>query len=157
MRILTAMFAAAIVLAQARAADPAGFVHWKAGELKNFERKLGPKVNAQKVASEQLGNFGNHSFMVAHRQGDGLAEVHEKQADIFVVISGEATLQVGGEVVDGKTTAPNEIRGPSIRGGEKKQLGAGDLVHIPVRVPHQLLVAGGKQFTYGIVKVDAAQ
>jgi uncharacterized RmlC-like cupin family protein len=34
------------------------------------------------------------------------------------------------------------------------KLGVGDVVHIPVKVPHQLLVEPGKQFTYFVVKVD---
>jgi mannose-6-phosphate isomerase-like protein (cupin superfamily) len=157
MKRITIVFSTAllaVVFAPLQAADPTGFAHWTGAELKGFAGKLGSKLNAQKMASEQLGNYGNHLFMVAHRQGPGQAELHEKQADLFVVISGDATLVVGGEVVDAKTTAPNEIRGPSIRAGEKKKLGAGDVVHIPARVPHQLLVDSGKQFTYGVVKVD---
>ena len=137
------------------AADPAGFVVWKASDLKGYEKKLAPKMNPQKVATEQLVSFGNHSTMIAHREGDGEAEVHDKMADLFVVQSGEATLIVGGTVAGGKTTAPGETRGPSITGGEKKKLGPGDVVHIPATVPHQLLVAPGKQFTYFVMKVES--
>ena len=136
------------------AAQPTGFVHWKAGELKGFGAKLAPKMDAKKVATEQLGKFGNHLVMVAHREGSGEAEVHDTQADIFIVEEGEATLAHGGEVVDPKTTAPGEIRGPSIRGGEKTRIAAGDIIHIPVKEPHQLLLAPGAKFTYAIVKVD---
>lgn len=53
--------------------------------------------------------------MVIHRESSGQAEWHEKQADLFIVESGEATLVVGGTVVDPKTTEPNEIRGPRSR------------------------------------------
>ena len=137
------------------AADPQGFVQWKSAQLKNYEKTLSAKINAQKTASEQLGRFGNHSFMIAHREGDGQAEVHETQADIFFVQTGEATLVVGGALKDGKTTAQGEIRGPSITGGERKTLAAGDVVHIPAKVPHQLLVETGKQFTYMVVKIDS--
>jgi mannose-6-phosphate isomerase-like protein (cupin superfamily) len=137
------------------AAEPAGFVHWKAAELKGLGATLAPRMDAKKVAVEQLGKFGNHLIMVAHREGSGEAEVHDNQADFFIVQEGEATLVYGGEVVDAKTTAPGEIRGPSIRGGEKTRLGPGDIVHIPVTVPHQLLLAPGAKFTYAVVKVDA--
>ncbi|MBI1788338.1 MAG: hypothetical protein HYR60_12425 [Acidobacteria bacterium] len=136
------------------AADPAGFALWSGRQLKGYEKTLAAKVNEKKMASEQFGKFGNHSFMIAHREGPGEAELHETQADVFVVQSGEATLVVGGAVVDPKTTAPNEVRGPSINGGEKKKLGAGDVVHIPAKTAHQLLVDAGKQFTYMVVKVD---
>ncbi len=136
------------------AGDPPGVVHWSASQLRGFENSLSPKINAQKVASEQLGRFGNHSFMVAHREGSGEAELHETQTDVFFVQSGEATLVVGGSVSNGRTTSPGEIRGPTISGGEKKKLGAGDVVHIPAKVPHQLMVESGKQFTYFVIKID---
>ena len=136
------------------AAEPEGFVIWPGSELKVYGKKLAPKMNAGKVAAEQLAKFGNHSTMIAHREGDGEAELHQTQADVFFVQSGEATLIVGGEVEGGKTTAPNEIRGPSIKGGTRHALAAGDVVHIPAKIPHQLLIASGKEFTYFVVKVD---
>ena len=136
------------------AADPAGFNHWTAAQLKGYEKSLAAKMSAEKVAAEPLVNYGNHLTMIAHREGDGVAEFHAKQADLFVVQSGEATLVVGGEVVNPKTTAPDEIRGPSIKNGSKKMLHAGDVVHIPAKTAHQLLVKSGTQFTYFVVKVD---
>jgi mannose-6-phosphate isomerase-like protein (cupin superfamily) len=136
------------------AAEPPGFVVWSGSELKGYSKKLAPKMNEGKVASERLATFPNHFAMVAHREGDGEAELHETQADLFVVQSGEATLVFGGEVVSPKTTAPNEVRGPSIKGGERKALAGGDVVHIPAKIPHQLLVPAGKEFTYFVMKVD---
>ena len=105
--------------------------------------------------TERIASYPNHYALMAHREGDGEAELHEKMADLFVVQSGEGTLVVGGTVPGGKTTAPGEIRGPSIQGGEHKKLGPGDVVHIPANVPHQVLVAPGKQFTYFVMKVEA--
>jgi mannose-6-phosphate isomerase-like protein (cupin superfamily) len=142
------------VIGVVMAAEPAGYVRWPGAELKALSKKLGPKMNAQKLTTEQLRNFGNHSVMAVHREGDGESEVHQTQVDIFIVQSGEGTLVVGGQVVGGKTTAPNEIRGTSITGGQRSRLGPGDVVHIPAKTAHQVLVEPGKQFTYLIVKVD---
>src|SRR5437773_11821556 len=105
-------------------------------------------------ASERLAPCPKHCAMVAHVEGDGQAELHERQADLFVVGSGEATLVFGGEVVSPKKTEPNEVRGPSIKGGERRALAAGDVVHIPAKIPHQLLLPAGKEFTYFVMKVD---
>ncbi len=135
------------------AGEPSGFHFWSAAELKNHAKALAPKINAQKVASETLAAFGNYSFMLAHREGDGEAEYHELQADVFVVQSGEATLVVGGKIDKGRTSAPNEIRGPSIVGGTEKKLAAGDVVTIPAKTPHQLKMPPGKEFTYFVVKI----
>ncbi|HEY2932735.1 MAG TPA: cupin domain-containing protein [Acidobacteriota bacterium] len=138
------------------AAESSGFDYWSASDLQGYSKKLAVRMNAQKVASERLVDYGNHFLMVAHREGSGEAELHERQSDIFIVQSGQATLLVGGRIVGGKTTAPNEIRGPSIEGGEKRKLSTGDIVHITNKVPHQLLLEPGKEFTYAVVKVDTA-
>jgi mannose-6-phosphate isomerase-like protein (cupin superfamily) len=135
------------------AGDPPGFHMWKSAELKGFAKTLAPKMSDKKVASETIASHGNYSFMVAHREGSGEAEYHATQADVFVVQSGEATLVVGGELVDGKTTAPNEMRAPAIKGGSEKKLAAGDVVTIPAKVAHQVKLDAGKQFTYFVVKV----
>jgi mannose-6-phosphate isomerase-like protein (cupin superfamily) len=136
------------------AADPPGFALWSASELKSIDKKLSEKVDGQKFASQQLEKFGDHYTMLAHREGDGSVELHETEADIFVVESGAATLIVGGEMVGGKTTAPNEVRGTSITNGVEHKLGAGDIVHIPAKTPHQVKVAGGKPFSYFVIKVQ---
>lgn len=146
------LISAALVLV---AAEPAGFVHWRAKELKSYSSKLALKMDAKKLAFEPIGKFGNHSVLIAHREGSGEAEVHETQADILIVQEGRATLVYGGQVVAAKTTAPGEIRGPSIQGGARSTLAPGDVVHIPVNVPHQLLIEPGAKFTYVIVKIDS--
>jgi mannose-6-phosphate isomerase-like protein (cupin superfamily) len=135
------------------AGDPPGFYLWKSAELKGFSKTLAPKMTDKKVATQVIANYGNYSFMAAHREGSGEAEYHATQADIFVVENGEATLVIGGELVDGKTTAPNEMRAPSIKGGTEKKLAAGDVVTIPAKVAHQVKLDAGKQFTYFVVKV----
>jgi mannose-6-phosphate isomerase-like protein (cupin superfamily) len=134
-------------------AEPAGYKYWSASELKAFSKTLAPKVNAQKFASERLTDYGNHYTMVAHREGNGEAEFHETESDLFVVTSGTATLIVGGTILNGKTTAPHEIRGPSIEGGMRQKLSAGDIVHIPPKTPHQLVLEPGAEFTYFVMKV----
>ena len=149
------LLAATFAVASPAASDPQGFELWTAAQLKVLQSKLAARVNEQKFANQSLGTFGNHSFMLAHREGTGAAELHETQNDVFFVQSGQATLVVGGTLVEPKTVAPHEIRGPSISGGTQQALVAGDVVHIPAGVPHQLLVDAGKQFTYFVVKIDA--
>lgn len=146
------LLAAAVL---SRAADLPGFALYKAENLKAYQTKLGSKMTSGKVATQNLDRYQNHLTMVAHREGNGQAEVHSHVADIFVVQSGEATLVVGGHAEGAKTTQPGELRAPSIKGGEQHKLSAGDIVHIPAKMPHQLLVEQGKQVTYFVVKVQA--
>jgi len=135
------------------AGDPAGFHIWRATDIGAKGKELSKKLDANKVASEVLTTVGNRVFMVAHREGSGQAEWHEKQADVIMISSGAVTMVYGGEVVDGKTTAPGEIRGPSIKGGTEAVLGPGDVLHIPAKVPHLMKLAPGKTVTYFVVKV----
>src|SRR3954452_21737197 len=86
----------------ALAADPAGFTIWKSADLKGMEKTLAPKMDAQKVATQQLGKYDTHTTMVAHREASGQAELHVKVADVFVIESGEGTVVVGGKIPDGK-------------------------------------------------------
>jgi mannose-6-phosphate isomerase-like protein (cupin superfamily) len=139
----------------ALAAEPPGYVRWPAAELKGLGAKVAPKMNAQKFATEQLAKFGNYYVMVAYREADGEAELHQTQHDIFIVESGEGVVVLGGEVQGGKTTAPGEIRGVSIQGGRRMPLGPGDVVSIPAKTPHQVLVKPGGKITYLVVKIDA--
>ncbi len=149
---LLILFAAALPLA---AAPPEGFVHWKAADLKALPSKLAPKLDAKKSATAPEGQFGNHFFLAAYREGSGEAEVHDGYVDVFVIEAGEGTLVVGGQVTGGKTTAPGETRGASIQGGEKVKLGTGDIVHIPAGTPHQVLLEPGHKFAYFVVKIAA--
>jgi hypothetical protein len=146
------MWAALPLLA---AEPPVEAVFFSAADLKGYGKSLVPKMDAKKLAFERLRSFGNHSAMIAHREATGEAEVHEGQADLFVVQGGAATLVVGGELVDGKTTAPGELRAASIKGGVRRALAPGDIVQIPAKMPHHVLVAPGQTFDYFVLKIDA--
>lgn len=139
----------------ALATDLTGFAVYPSSDLKSYQAKLAPKMNDEKMAGAKLDNFGNHYTMITYREASGQAEIHEHLADLFVVQDGEATLVIGGEAVDAKTVSPGELRGSSIRGGERRKLGPGDIVHIPPGMPHQLLLDPGKHFTYFVMKIEA--
>jgi mannose-6-phosphate isomerase-like protein (cupin superfamily) len=132
------------------AADPEGFAMYKSSEIR--ARANAAKLDENKAGADRLGNWGNHSLLLVRREGDGAAETHENQVDVITVISGAGTLVVGGTMVEGKTTAPGEIRGKSITGGERHPMAAGDVFHIPAKVPHQMLVP--KSLVIQVVKVD---
>jgi mannose-6-phosphate isomerase-like protein (cupin superfamily) len=148
------LFVPAMILAGVLAqGTPAPVKIWKAADIDAKGGELAKKLDAQKVASEIISTEGNRTFMVAHREGSGLAELHDKQADVMVISKGEVTMVYGGTVVDGKTTAPGETRGPSIKGGTEVKLGPGDVLHIPAKVAHQMKLAAGAKVTYFVIKV----
>jgi mannose-6-phosphate isomerase-like protein (cupin superfamily) len=104
-------------------------------------------------AGQELERYGNHYTMLALRTATGSSEIHEREADVFIIVSGQAALVTGGKIVNPHTEKPGEIRGSSIEGGERRRVAEGDIVHIPAKTPHQLLIENGKPFTYFVVKV----
>jgi mannose-6-phosphate isomerase-like protein (cupin superfamily) len=70
---------------------------------------------------------------------------HDDTAESYVVISGSATLIMGGAVVNGKRSAPDAevttiLNGPSCSGTmvgyTSREIKTGDIIIIPERVPH---------------------
>jgi len=93
----------------------------------------------------------------SRRDKPGLAEIHERETDVVYVLEGTATLVTGGTAVDPKVTAPGEIRGAAIQGGNARQLSKGDVIVIPKGVPHWFQQVDAP-FLYFVVKpISAAE
>jgi mannose-6-phosphate isomerase-like protein (cupin superfamily) len=137
------------------AVAPEGFELWSASSLTEVAQALKTEAasSANHMAVRHLADFPDDMFMLAHREADGTVEWHETQADIFLVQSGSATLVVGGTMVGGETVEPHEKRNGTIQGGVRRKLSAGDIVRIPARTPHQILLDGSREFTYFVIKV----
>src|SRR5215467_6023133 len=102
-----------------QAPAPAGFEYWSAADLRAQGKLLVEKAatDSHRAATKTFSEYPNDLFLLAHREADGLVELHETQADIFVVQSGSATLIVGGSLLNGETVSPHEKRGGTIQGG----------------------------------------
>ncbi len=94
----------------------------------------------------------NYMVHASRREKSGQAEIHAKDTDVIYVLDGTATFITGGEAVDAKETAANELRGSSIRNGETRQIAKGDVIVVPNGVPHQFLQVTSP-FLYYVVKV----
>lgn len=109
-------------------------------------------VSAAFVKGMPLIEVENYKVHASHRDEAGMAELHEKDTDIIYVLEGTATFVTGGNVIEGKTTAPDEVRGASIEGGEMRKLAKGDVVIVPNNTPHWFKEVS-KPFNYYVVKV----
>jgi glc operon protein GlcG len=110
-------------------------------------------VNAAFAKGAVLFDRGeNYMVHASRREKPGQAEIHTLDADIVHVLDGTATLVTGGTAVNAKQTAPDELRGDSIQGGETRQLVQGDVVVIPAGVPHWFKESTNP-FLYYVVKV----
>ena len=123
--------------------------------VKDLEMLAKPSVpKGTPYADHNLAKYGNHYLLLVKREETGSSELHQHDADVFVVEEGEGTILTGGKIIKPRTTKPGEIRGSGIEGGERHALAKGDIVHIPAGTPHQLLLEKGKPFVYFVVKVS---
>lgn len=144
-----------LLVATAQEALPPGFEHWSTLSLKQYEQKMheDATTDPHHFAVELLADFPNDSAMLVRRESDGPPEWHETQIDVFFVQYGSATLLIGGKLINGETVGPHEKRNGTIQGRVRQKLSAGDVVRIPARVPHQVLLEGSHEFNYFVIKV----
>jgi len=141
---------------RARQPNPASHSdHWSTAlllERAAYLRKLAKHGDGSE--SETLKEYPRHCAMLSFRSRDGQAEVHERFADVFYVLDGRATLVTGGTVAGAVGVGPGEIRGSSVVDGNRQELRAGDVAHVPAGTPHQMLVAGDKTITCLVIKIE---
>jgi mannose-6-phosphate isomerase-like protein (cupin superfamily) len=128
--------------------------HWSTAELQEHAKHLKEQAAEKGNASEKLVTYPHHYTMLAFRNRSGGGEAHQNYADVFYIMDGRATLITGGEVVEPKSTGPGETLGTSVKGGSRQELKAGDVVHIPASMPHQMVLAQGDTITYFVIKVE---
>ena len=152
---LLALISIPLLAVRSEEPPPQGFEHWTQAAVQRTTQALAAAAatDPHHFAVKQLSDFPNEAFLLVHREADGQVEWHETQGDVFFVQSGSATLVVGGTYLNGETVAPHEKRNGTIQGGARQKLSAGDVVRIPARVPHQVVLDGAREFTYFVIKV----
>jgi mannose-6-phosphate isomerase-like protein (cupin superfamily) len=110
----------------------------------------GAETRAGFAVGKPLIETAAYKIHTSRRDGPGTAEVHGRDTDIFYILEGTATLVTGGRVVDAKTTAPDEVRGPSIDGGTARPVAKGDVVIVPSGVAHWFRDVSGPLLYYTV-------
>ena len=127
---------------------------WTAKQLADLEKKISSNVDpARHLGLERLVDGG---ATLIYRDGPSEAETHTKLADFITVRSGEGEVLIGGTIVEGRSTAADELRGTAIRGATTYKVSAGDILYIPANTVHQFVVAPGRHFVVTIVKITPA-
>ena len=93
--------------------------------------------------------------VLAQRREAGVAEYHERTNHVFIMVDGEATLVVGGTMVEPKQTAPYQKRAPSTEGGTTYHLTKGDVITIPAKTPHWFKEISTKTVAYYAVNIES--
>ena len=93
--------------------------------------------------------------VLAQRREAGLVEYHDHTNHVFILVEGEATLVVGGTMVDPRRNTPDQMRAPSLEGGTTYHLSKGDVITIPAKTPHWFKEVPTKTVAYYAVNIES--
>jgi mannose-6-phosphate isomerase-like protein (cupin superfamily) len=93
--------------------------------------------------------------VLAQRRQAGEVEYHDHTNHVFVMVEGEATLVVGGTMLNAKRTAPDQMRAPSLEGGTTYHMTKGDVITIPAKTPHWFKEVPTKTVAYYAINIDS--
>jgi len=104
------------------------------------------RVNDQPLVTQpRLLNMPPYRVQLEYRPGTAPATVHEIDAELMFIVQGTGAIVTGGKVVDEKRTNATNLAGPSITGGQSRDISPGDVILIPENVPHQVIPASGQE------------
>jgi mannose-6-phosphate isomerase-like protein (cupin superfamily) len=95
------------------------------------ERKEGQPILAQSMIQ-----LAPYNVSLEYRASVGNAAVHDREAELFYVVDGSATLVTGGTLKDEKRTNAENLTGSSIEGGVSRHVAKGDFIMVPEGTPH---------------------
>ncbi|MGC1462364.1 MAG: hypothetical protein WA802_09195 [Terracidiphilus sp.] len=108
-------------------------------------------------ATEKLREYPRHMALLSFYSRDCEPEMYQDFAFLFCVLAGSATLLAGGTLIRVQVVESGLMRGTSIEGGNRQELKAGEITHVPAGLPHQILVAGEKTFTCLVLKIQEVE
>jgi mannose-6-phosphate isomerase-like protein (cupin superfamily) len=95
------------------------------------------------LVSERILHLAPYNANLEYRAAVGPAAVHEKEAEVFYVIDGSATMVTGGTLVDQTRTNPENLAGKGIEGGMSRGVAKGDFIVVPENTPHWFSAING--------------
>lgn len=152
--LMLALSPALAVAADAPIAPPAGFALWDTARLKAAGDRLEKELGDKEIVFETLGTYQGHSVYLVLRGRTARPEYHETESDIQIGLRGKGVFVVGGELINPQKLPRKQQRGDGIKGGARIALGPGDIIHVPVAVPHVMEIAPHESYMYILIKLD---
>ncbi len=94
------------------------------------------RKEGQPMVAERILHLAPYNANLEYRAGIAPASVHEKEAEVFYVIDGTATMVTGGKLINEKRTNPANLSGTGIENGESRTVAKGDFIIVPENTPH---------------------
>jgi mannose-6-phosphate isomerase-like protein (cupin superfamily) len=96
----------------------------------------------------RLGNYGHYSASIQRRDVGAAPETHTGFSHFLMFTSGEGNVILGGQIVDG----PDGKK--IIKGGDTHKIVLGEMYHIPINTPHQVVPNPGSSVTYWVTNIN---
>jgi mannose-6-phosphate isomerase-like protein (cupin superfamily) len=134
---LIVTFGSAAAFAQQKGAPPAMKLFASSADVQALiakaksERKPDQPTFAQSIVS-----LAPYNASLEYRALVGPAAVHEKEAEMFYVVEGSATLVTGGKLTKESRTNAENLTGTGIEGGTPQNVSKGDFIIVPENTPH---------------------
>jgi mannose-6-phosphate isomerase-like protein (cupin superfamily) len=93
-------------------------------------------AKAQATISQRILQLAPYNVNLEYRGSVGPASIHLKEAEMFYVIDGSATLITGGKLVNQTQTNADNLSGTAIEGGTPQAVAKGDFIIVPENTGH---------------------
>jgi mannose-6-phosphate isomerase-like protein (cupin superfamily) len=101
-----------------------------------LEKAKADHKEGQPTVIERIVTLAPYGANLEYRTGVGPAAVHKKEAELFYVLDGSATLTTGGKLTGEKRTNGENLTGTGIEGGSSRHVSKGDVAIVPENTPH---------------------
>ncbi len=112
------------------------------------------------VGEVKLFRSGTERFWVNQATKDHsetmASEMHDHEADIYIVQEGDADIYLGGTLVEPFSPRAGQHRGTGLDGATRHHIAKGDVVIIPEGIPH-MLDSRNTRIVFLIIKEDVGE
>ena len=123
--------------AQQPAAPAAGRTMVSAADVTAMIAKAkADRKEGQALLAQSMIQLAPYNVSLESRNAVANAAVHDREAELFYVVEGSATLVTGGKLKDEKRTNAENLSGSGIEGGVSRHVAKGDFVMVPEGTPH---------------------
>jgi mannose-6-phosphate isomerase-like protein (cupin superfamily) len=123
--------------AQQPAATAAGRTMVSAADVASMIAKAKvDRKEGQALLAQSMIQLAPYNVSLESRNAVANAAIHEREAELFYVVEGSATLVTGGKLKDEKRTNAENLSGSGIEGGESQHIAKGDFIMVREGTPH---------------------
>ena len=130
-------FTAGLAFAQQKGAPPTPKLFTNNAEIQELIAKSkAARKEGQAIVTQRILSLAPYNANLEYRASVGPASVHEKEAEMFYVIDGSATMVTGGKLTQESRTNAENLTGTGIDGGDSRSIAKGDFIIVPQGTPH---------------------